>query len=58
MVVKIQDPVHLFEELRVGGGLPGLGGQPVDTARVQDLPDALAADAGDPGHREVFGELG
>jgi hypothetical protein len=58
VIVEVQDPVHLFKQPRVGGGLPGLGGQPADAGVVQDLPDALAADDRYPSRREVFGELG
>jgi hypothetical protein len=50
-------PVHFSGEVGVGGGLPGLGGLPSDPARVLDLPDGLAADARDPGHRQIIGEL-
>ena len=49
MVIQVQDPAHLGDEVRVGGGLPGLGGQPADPSLTQDLPDAFAADPRDPG---------
>lgn len=58
MVIQVQDPAHLFDEPGVGGGLPGLGRQPVNAGLVQDLPDALPADRREPSRREVFGELG
>ena len=35
--------MHLGDELWVGGGLQGLGGQPVNASAVQDLMDAFAA---------------
>jgi hypothetical protein len=48
VIVEVQHPAHFGDELRVGGGLPGLGSQPADARVVQDLPDALAVDCAIP----------
>jgi hypothetical protein len=34
VVIQVQDPAHLGDEVGVGGGLPGLGGLPADPRRT------------------------
>jgi hypothetical protein len=35
VVVQVQHLVHLGDEVQVGGGFPGLGGQPADARVMQ-----------------------
>jgi hypothetical protein len=57
VVIQIQHAVHLGDEVRVGGGLPGFGGLPAHPARMQDLGDGFTADRGDTCISQVFREL-
>jgi hypothetical protein len=59
VVIEVEDPARLGDEVRVGGGLPGGRGLPRDTALAQDPAQRLPADRRDDALGEqVIAELG